>query len=113
MTVRAPDSLEDFSTSSAVSNAVAFDALPSITSAIANQQYYLHEIAVTNTSATSTILRVLGNTNTRYNLPAPAAGGCIKTFDPALPIGHSAALRLQALDSASLQISLRAFKGIR
>lgn len=110
---RAPDSLEDFSTSSAVSNAAAFDALPSITSAIANQQYYLSEIAVTNTSATSTILRVLGGSTTRYNLPAPAAGGCIKTFDPPLPIGFSTALRLQALDAASIQVSLRAYKGIR
>jgi hypothetical protein len=109
---RAPNSLLDFSTSSAVENASAFEALPSITSAAASQQYYLSEVALTNTSATTTLVRILGGSDVKYNVPAPASSGAFIRFEPPLPIGFSNSLRLQAAEAAEIEISLRAFKGL-
>lgn len=109
---RAPNSLLDFSTASAVENSVAFEALPSITSAAASQQYYLTELALTNTSATTTLIRVLGGSDVKYNIPAPASSGAFIRFEPPLPIGFSNPLNLQAKGAAEIEVSLRAFKGL-
>ena len=103
---RLSDDYQVFNTSSAVSNAVAFTALSSLTGAA---QYYVSEISLTNTSATTTILRVLGNSTTKFNIPAPASSGTFVKFDPPLAIGQTEALRLQAVAAAELEISVRTY----
>lgn len=109
MTIRLPNSFDTYNTAANITNTDAVVALPSIISATA-EQYCLTEIAITNTSATTTLLRVLGNSEVKWNVPAPGGSGAVVKFNPALNIGASEALRIQAKAGAEIEVSLRAYK---
>jgi hypothetical protein len=108
MTVRLPSDFQTYNTAADITNTSAVVALPSLTS-LSQSQYCMTELSVSNTSATGTVLRVLGNAATKFNVPAPANSGAIIKFDPALAIGPSEALRIQSKASAELEVSIRAY----
>lgn len=71
-----------------------------------NVSLLLREIEVTNLSGTATALDLLANNGYLYQLPAPAADGMNRTFDPGLLLPENSKLSLRSRDSAEIIAAL-------